>query len=229
MMAIAGIFLLIFTNSIYVCGSEVDLKRNNQLLKAKITNIELPLSTLEKTLPSGISNNILIKLSLIENNQIVMGTVSHVKVVYDLWHEVYRLTITEHNAESIKIIKKTKKEVFDFLLSHESKIGDLKNINPNGKYSLKFEWVLDPIDKEKQVKIKRWLAQNRVSVSSISNRLEGGGIEQVGTIESKSGPSTSGIFNSLLENELLKESTQGSFKTEFVKQNISLSEIQNEK
>lgn len=208
--------------STFASAIEYKVTRNKQWTQIGILNAPIPLEILEKNLPSGISNTLIASLQIQENKKTIAISNLKVKVIFDLWDEVFTLYINEDS--NSKVLKLTKlNEVLDHLKTYSFNYSNLPTYQSTAKYSLKFQLILDPISKEKQAKIKTWLAENRVNMpNSVSSKIN---------TEKDTSPTinNSGVFNTLLDNELQKDNNDGYWKNITVFENISGKDLFGEK
>ncbi|MBL7557704.1 MAG: hypothetical protein JNM24_17880 [Bdellovibrionaceae bacterium] len=184
----------------------------------------------EKTLKSGLSNVYILKLSLWKDGQSVFVKDYEVKIVFDLWDEMYFVTTSNGSNSSIEkysvnvnILEKLK----TFKFTSGLKASDFKKTN---NYEIKVSIIVDPITKEKQKKIKAWLAENQVNIPGTSGRAP---TSKQG-ISNDRGASTldtvkTSVFNKVLNSELDSEIVEGAWVFNSEKLMISNKEFENEK
>lgn len=207
-------------------GTTLQLKKNKKAINILITEVPLNIDSFDKNLKSGISNNFIATLTLFSQQKEISASEIKIRVIYDLWDEIFNFKIT--NLEEQKMIKlKTLAEVKENLSSfsfsfNSASDSSYKNI------TAKFELIQDPFTKEKQKKIKTWMAENRVGIpnSVISQKNIGASNFQFNA--DRDSQSTT-LVNSMLDSELSKDSAEGSWKFIYEFKEISILEAINEK
>ncbi len=118
---------------------------------------------LQKDLVSGLTNKILIQVELLTTAHAQASQIKKVLeigVKYELWEEKFKLTTTEADGVTSKVLPSLK-EVMTSL--NNIRISKLMRVDVSSKeLEVRFTYatLLNPIDKEKMDKIKEWVAQN---------------------------------------------------------------------
>lgn len=220
------LLFLLLISPIVTLGITILTKSDKKSFSCAIKDIPLNIESFDKNLKSGISNQFLMTLTLFSKQKEVMSEQFLIKVVYDLWDEVFNIRITSN--ESSKEIKiKSLNEVKDFLSAHTFDFKSEKIIGVSS-ISARYEIVLDPLTKEKQKKIKTWIAENRVNMPT-SSVSEKGSISISSNLNSDARTQNSQLVNSMLNNELSKETTEGSWKFTYDFLDVNMVESLNEK
>lgn len=219
------LFLLLISPMVSL-GISIHTKSDKKNFSCAIKDIPLNIESFDKNLKSGISNQFLMTLTFFSKQKEVMSEQYLIKVVYDLWDEVFNIRVTSN--ESSKEIKiKSLNEVKDFLSAHTFHFKSEKIIGLSS-ISARYEIVLDPLTKEKQKKIKTWIAENRVNMPTTS-ATEKGSISLNSNLNSDARTQNTQLVNSMLNNELSKETTEGSWKFTYDFLDVNMTENLNEK
>ena len=218
------IFLMSVFVSINVLAVEYKIFKKNSTFEVLISEVPLPEEMLLKSLPSGISNKLLAKLTLLEEKKELFVENINIKIIYDLWDEIFNFQIIkDHNLvkserfkEKNQVLNQLKKISFEDFQIKEEKLSTLK---------LKFELILEPISNEKKSKIKKWISENKVNFPEAASKYEISKNSQSIKFNSDS----SAIFNSMLDRELSSKSEEGewNFVAEF--ENLKIGNKENEK
>lgn len=159
-------FILFFTVVSNAVVFKAKLKKSD--VNLGIEQIELP-NEVEKTLKSGLSNYFLLKLYVFKNGNKIDERELAITIVYDLWDEMYfvskkwnRPCVELKEKEKENILGKLRNQYFESILKKE-------DLASKDIFEIKIRFVADPISKEKQKKIKSWMAENRVNVVTGSN------------------------------------------------------------
>jgi hypothetical protein len=119
--------------------------------------------TLSKDLKSGLTNRILVRITLLAAERIVAQKAVEMTVKYDLWDETFRTTVLVEGAVTSEQVYKPVEQVFAFLESPRLPALFLAGEAPRGvDLTLRAELLLNPIEKERLEKIRQWVAQNSV-------------------------------------------------------------------
>lgn len=220
------LLFLLLISPIMTLSITIHTKTDKKSFSCAIKDIPLNMESFDKNLKSGISNQFLMTLTLFSKQKEVMSEQFIIKVVYDLWDEVFNIRITSNeSSEEIKI--KSLNAVKEFLSAHTFHFKSEK-VNGLSSLSARYELVLDPLTKEKQKKIKTWIAENRVNMPSTSP-TEKGSISLNSNLNSDARSQNSNLVNSMLNNELSKETTEGSWKFTYDFLDVNMVENLNEK
>ncbi|MBN8537131.1 MAG: hypothetical protein J0M15_08755 [Deltaproteobacteria bacterium] len=225
-MRIAFIFLVFYFECFAV---EVKSIKEGSQISFLVSDISFP-ENFEKSLKSGLSNIYILKQSVWKNGQLVFASDIAVKVIFDLWDELYFVTKEVGSNNSVdkyshtsNILEKLKSYKFSSTL----KASDFKK---SDNYEVKVTVILDPITKEKQKKIKTWLAENQVNLPGISNRAP----TSKQTPSNDQGASAfdtvkTSVFNKVLNSELDSEIVEGAWIFESDRIKVSGKDFENEK
>ncbi len=225
-MHIAFIFLVFCFECIAI---EVKSIKEGRQISFLVSDLSFP-ENFEKSLKSGLSNVYILKQSVWKNGQMVFASDIAVKVIFDLWDELYFVTKEVGSNNSLdkysptsNIVEKLKSYKFSSTL----KTSDFKKTD---NYEVKVTVILDPITKEKQKKIKTWLAENQVNLTSLSHR------EPISkqTLPNDQAASTfntvkTSVFNKVLNSELDSEIVEGAWIFESDRIKVSGKDLENEK
>ena len=122
--------------------------------------VNLP-PTIKKDLVSGLTNRIVIRISLLSARQIVAQAVVDVAVKYDLWDETFAVKV---DVDDRPEASRTGHDVDDV-------ISALANLNlphlfqadsapRSGPLQLEAELLFDPIEKARMEEIRKWVEEN---------------------------------------------------------------------
>lgn len=225
-MHIAFIFLVFCFECIAI---EVKSIKEGRQISFLVSDLSFP-ENFEKSLKSGLSNVYILKQSVWKNGQMVFASDIAVKVIFDLWDELYFVTKEVGSNNSVdkysptsNIVEKLKSYKFTSTL----KTSDFKKTD---NYEVKVTVILDPITKEKQKKIKTWLAENQVNLTSLSHR------EPISkqTLSNDQAASTfntvkTSVFNKVLNSELDSEIVEGAWIFESDRIKVTGKDLENEK
>jgi len=163
----------------------------DQGLGVIIKTIGLP-ETFPKDLVSGLTNKLLIRVSLISHSKLVEQTTAEISLKYDLWDETFTVTSTINGVVRDTRTYKTFLEV-QALLTELRLPGlftraDVPGADP---VVMRAEILLNPIERERLAAIRKWIAQNSTYTPS---DMDGFGSEKgLGSARSNT------IFNRIFE------------------------------
>lgn len=160
--------VLCLVSSVPALAAELVPVVNGDRVGMRIEGLSLPTS-LNKDLKSGLTNRILIRVILLADTNVVERKAVEVDVTYDLWDENFRLTVNvDHKIVHTEVIATTGAVV---AAVSSPAIPDVFLIGPpirEAKYTLKGEILLNPIEREKMDKLRKWVAENNSNATATS-------------------------------------------------------------
>ena len=149
--------ILALAASANVSGVELAPTLVDGQLGGTLQGVNLP-PTIKKDLVSGLTNRIVIRISLLSARQIVAQAVVGVSVKYDLWDETFAVKV---NVDDRPEASRTGHDVDDV-------ISALANLNlphlfqadsapRSGPLQLEAELLFDPIEKARMEEIRKWV------------------------------------------------------------------------
>lgn len=178
------------------------LQKNEAAIHIK--GVEVPREQLKSHLKSGLHSLFLFEfvatVKLPSKSQLLFKKKCRWKVYYDLWDEVYRVTVQEDDHTESKMEYKTLENFFTALENPQFQnlqtLVEVKNIPKNGTLGIRI--LLNPVSQETVERVKKWVHQRRVLGSSgaVVFGVKGGGATQEGT------PRFLSLFNEILGYEM---------------------------
>lgn len=154
---------------------------------AQLRGLRLP-DTLRKDLASGLTNRMLIRMTLAAEGQTMSQSVITLGIKYDLWEETFRMTFAvddrELPARTFTKIEDVLNVLADLPLNG---IFQSSALQPGRTHTLLAEVLFDPIDRERMENIRRWVARNSALPTGGTQGASGG-----------SSPSAA-LFNAIFE------------------------------
>ena len=118
-------------------------------------------STLSKDLSSGLTNRILLRVALLDQAQPLEQRAVEIAIKYDLWEETFAVTVSIDSevvrSHTYLNIQDVRVALADTKLPALFKVGDLR---ANRELTIRAEVLLNPLDRERMEKIRKWVAQN---------------------------------------------------------------------
>lgn len=191
MRLLVALVLLMVLVSELAAASELTPFIKNQRLGVVIRTIELP-ATFPKDLVSGLTNRLLIRVTLVSQSQPVAQKTAEVAVKYDLWDESFAVILTVNGTVATARTCSNVMEVQAFLA--DIRLPGLfarSEVPGAGGVTLRAEVLLNPIERERMAAIRRWVAQNSTYTPSDTDGF--GSARGVGTSRSNE------IFNRIFE------------------------------
>ena len=118
-------------------------------------------STLSKDLSSGLTNRILLRVALLDQTQSLDQKAVEIAIKYDLWDETFAMTISidsevvhSHTYSNIQDVRSV---LTNTKLPSLFKVDDLR---ANKELTVKVDVLLNPLDRERMERIRKWVAQN---------------------------------------------------------------------
>jgi len=219
--------VLLFLAPLTGLATGIKLNRNGPDVDVQIFDVPLPMNELRRDLSSGLSTILVGTLTTWRGEDVHSRTSFTLKVHYDLWDEVFHLQRSVGEKKSPPSTFK-KSEIASHLSRYTFPSAlSLDDIKRNPGLSVTFSLVVDPISKDKRKKIRKWLAQNQVSVPS----------SQPTALSSKT-PSTEattrgsvhrGLFGQMLDSELDDSMDSGKWNYLSPKLGLPVKDLGNEK
>lgn len=154
---------------------------------AQLRGLQLPV-TLRQDLVSGLTNRMLVRMTLAAEGRTISQSVIALGIKYDLWEESFRMTVSvddrELPARTLAKIEDVLSVLADLPLHAVLRSSDLQ---PARTYTLLAEVLFDPVDRERMENIRRWVARNSALPTSGAQAATGG-----------SSPSAA-LFNAIFE------------------------------
>jgi len=117
--------------------------------------------TLRKDLTSGLTNRILIRVSLLQGAQIVQQRAVEIAVRYDLWDERFAMHVLIDGVESEVRTLQNPDDMLAVLL--KLRLRGLFTVTKDAVqqvHTITTEVLLNPIDRERMEMIRKWVAEN---------------------------------------------------------------------
>jgi len=153
-----SILFVLATGSAF--GAELTPLRQNGHLGGRIHGIALP-DGFRRDLTSGLTNRLMIRLTLHQAARELRGRSIEIAVRYDLWEETFTLTRTVDGASVETAVFKQTQQVIERL--QELRLVELfpaSSVPADSDVVMRAIVLLNPIDRERMDAIKKWVAQN---------------------------------------------------------------------
>lgn len=131
-------------------------------LGVKISQINYP-SDLGKELKSGLTTRLYIRVQLLKSASVVKESLSEVSVRYDLWDEDFIVSFVSNNREGTTHKVKSATEMLENLQSFTFESAFARPTSSDQPFKIRVDLLLNPIEKEKMEKIRKWVARNSVA------------------------------------------------------------------
>jgi hypothetical protein len=158
------------------------------MLGARVRGLRFP-QTLPKDLTSGLTSRILARVMLLAPGQPTGQHLVEITVKYDLWDETFRFTLAVDDRVLASEIHATLEAVLGRL--REAKLPELfpeAGLERGVTYTLRAEVLLNPIDRERMEKIRKWVAENSTYAPG-----------QAGVPDSRTSSTSNELFNRIFE------------------------------
>ena len=154
---------------------------------AQLRGMRLP-ESLRQDLVSGLTNRMLIRMTLAAEGRTISRSVVAIGVKYDLWEESFRMTLSvddrELPARTFAKIEDVLNVLADLPLNAVLRSSDLQ---AGSTHTLLADVLFDPVDRERMENIRRWVSRNSAIPTSGVQTAAGG-----------SSPSAA-LFNAIFE------------------------------
>jgi hypothetical protein len=123
---------------------------------------ELPFPpSINKDLMSGLTNRILLRVTLWDGAQTLATKDVELAILYDLWEENFKLTVTINRTVVRTEVYAHEADILSFL--RNARLPNLFDMTPlagKRRVIVRADALLNPIDRERVAKLKRWVAEN---------------------------------------------------------------------
>lgn len=127
--------------------------------------------TLGKDLTSGLTNRILIRVTLARDSTIVRQRAVEITIRYDLWDEHFEVLVNIDGEDNDARIMRSITEVRSFLrrlrLPRLFRIDSLASAQP---FTLTADVLLNPVDRERMEMIRKWVTENSIGPGDVTGR-----------------------------------------------------------
>ena len=202
-----------------IWAAELKLFLKDNQLGALIHEVQYP-DSLSRDLTSGLSNKILIQFTLSVDSRPSLQKYVEIIVKYDLWNENFHLS-TSGDGKNVSQNFKNIKEVLAWLkeLKMEA-LFQMKNLDRAQAVSIQSQILLNPVERERLEKVKKWVTQNSTSTAP----------SEPGRSLSTAGRSSrSTLFNKIFEQYSDGQNVAAIWKTDLSSTTLPLSEVPREK
>lgn len=166
-------------------GADVTPFLANEQLGVRIARANYP-ETLHKDLTSGLTNTLLIRLTLLADTQVLQQRTATLNVKYDLWDENFTAGLV---LDGTTVDTRTYGKLADITAA----LSQLKlpamfraaEVPAARALTMRAEILLNPVDRERMEKIRKWVAENSADAHGV------GTLSPVGTTDT--------IFNRIFE------------------------------
>jgi len=169
-------------------------------LTISVKGVTVPREALKGHLKSGLHSRFVFELAAIQGKTVFIKTSQNWKIYYDLWDEVYRVTVQEDGKKDSKIEFKT---LEDFFIALENP--SFENIHLNEQFqtlpkegTLGIRIVMNPVSQETVERVKKMVHQRRVPALSGAPSSAG----RAGGPAGETAPRFPALFNEILGYEM---------------------------
>jgi hypothetical protein len=148
-------------------AAELTAVLRQQHIGVRVQKLDFPAS-LPKELTSGLTNRLLLRISLRRDAQVLEETAIEIAIRFDLWDEVFHVATTSAAGESRRVepsLEATLRALEDLQLAGLFVVPARRG---NEQVHVHADVLLNPIDRERMDKIRQWVAENTTSGSSSS-------------------------------------------------------------
>ena len=164
--ALVCVCVLFLISSVPTLAAELRPLVDGGRIGMLIEGLSLPTS-LEKDLKSGLTNRILIRATLLGDSRVADRKAVEIDVTYDLWDEDFRLTINvDHKVVHTAVIATIGAVMAAVRSPSVPDVFAVSAAAPEAQYTLAAEILLNPIEREKMDKLRKWVAENNSNVTA---------------------------------------------------------------
>lgn len=171
---LATIALVLYAAS--PCAAQLTPAVQNGQLGVILESASYP-DALRKDLTSGLTNRILIRVTLARGNEVVRTRAVEIAVRYDLWDEHFTTTVTLDGAQADTRTIRNMEQMQAFLRRLQlPRLFAMNGLERKQPHSLTAEILLNPVDRERMEMIRKWVAQNNIGPGDAGGRNGGGDV-----------------------------------------------------
>jgi hypothetical protein len=167
------IAILLLACTLSAAAAELVPFVEDSFVGAQLRGLQLP-DTLRRDLTSGLTNRLLIRMTLTGEGRTMSQSVVAIGIKYDLWEETFRMTVSvddrELPARTLPNIDAVLAVLADLPLNAVLRSSALQ---AGVAHTLQAEVLFDPIDRERMENIRRWVAQTS-TLPTANGRSTGG-------------------------------------------------------
>lgn len=139
-------------------AAELTQTVNNGMISARLAGLSFP-DRLQKDLRSGLTNRVLIRITLKEQDELRGTRAIEVAIKYDLWDEAFSVAQRRDGTLVKEQVLETQDKVLAYL--HGLDMPDLfPAVAGTGLLTLQAEVLLNPIQRERMEQIQKWVREN---------------------------------------------------------------------
>ena len=181
------VLLLLLAGVLPAGAAELVPYSEGTFIGAQLRGTRLP-DSLRQDLVSGLTNRMLIRMTLAAEGRTISQSVIAIGIKYDLWEESFRMTLSVDDRElpvrTLAKVEDVLSVLADLPLNSVLRSTDLQS---GRTHTLLADVLFDPVDRERMENIRRWVSRNSALPTSGAQTAAGG-----------SSPSA-GLFNAIFE------------------------------
>jgi hypothetical protein len=129
-------------------------------LGANLSDVALPPSV-RSDFASGLTNRILIQVSLQQSAERITHAIAAIEIKYDLWDENYRLAISVNGLEVLsRTLAKADEVIAALSTVHLPGLFATSGIADGAPLRINAEILFDPLEKARMDEVRKWVAEN---------------------------------------------------------------------
>ena len=158
------------------CAAQLAPAVQNGQLGLTLESAAYP-DTFRKDLTSGLTNRILVRVTLVRGTEVVRHRAVEIAVRYDLWDEHFIATVTLDGVETEARTLANMEQMQAFLRRLQlPRLFATHGLERKQPFTLTAEVLLNPLDRERMEMIRKWVAQNNIGPSDVGGRNGGGDV-----------------------------------------------------
>ena len=189
-------------------------------LGIKISGVKYPKS-LNEELMSGLTTQLIINIELIQNNT-RYKSLSEINIKYDLWDEVfhYRQSVNGTISRNEKLNHRDEVTLLLSEIAVQPTI-KLEQLDPHSTAKIKINLYLNPVERERIEKIRKWVAKNNVPSKGTSLNGHSG----LSNNKNSQRNSASSMFLEIFNQYTRGENIASEWKKELESEHFSIGEL----
>lgn len=184
----SSLLIFIIAYSSIATSQIIEVINQQSEIKVSTSGFAFERKAFKKEIDSGLTTKIDVVLEVIDNKRRMIISKLVYEIKFDLWDEVFYF---RENNEKIRKVKDHQQFLKTLSkISFNISKNDFKKMKILEPFNFAISYIVNPIEKEKTKKIKKWIAERNVSRANIS---------------SNSGVNTYGILNGIVNQVVIEE------------------------
>jgi len=188
-VARALLSMIVMLAGVNAQAAELTAFVENGQLGIALNDAQFP-DSLQKDLMSGLTNRLLIRITLEQSGQSTRQRSAEIAIRYDLWDEAFTCATRLDGAAQESSTKRSLQEVTAWLdRIRLPRLFDTRDVDNAAALIVHAELLLNPIDRERMENLRKWVAENSTRRS----------LDPAGALAASDASLANAVFNKIFE------------------------------